>query len=94
MTFPWIEAAVLAGELKLYGCFFDIRSGILERLGEDSTVVQLEVRGPADAVAAALRGVGVRGVSAASRRPAGNNKLAPPSARAERSSLRRSMSEG
>jgi carbonic anhydrase len=35
MTFPWIEAAVLAAELKLYGCFFDIRSGILERLGED-----------------------------------------------------------
>jgi carbonic anhydrase len=35
MTFPWIEAAVAAGELKLYGCFFDIRSGILERLGED-----------------------------------------------------------
>ena len=35
MTFPWIEAAVLAGELKLYGCFFDIRSGVLERLGED-----------------------------------------------------------
>jgi carbonic anhydrase len=35
MTFPWIEAAVVAGELKLYGCFFDIRSGILERLGED-----------------------------------------------------------
>jgi carbonic anhydrase len=35
MTFPWIESAVVAGELKLYGCFFDIRSGILERLGED-----------------------------------------------------------
>ena len=35
MTFPWIEAAVMAGALKLYGCFFDIRSGILERLGED-----------------------------------------------------------
>jgi carbonic anhydrase len=35
MTFPWIEAAVIAGELKLYGCFFDIRSGILERLDED-----------------------------------------------------------
>jgi len=35
MTFPWIEAAVAAGELKLYGCYFDIRSGILERLGED-----------------------------------------------------------
>jgi carbonic anhydrase len=35
MTFPWIEAAVLAGDLKLYGCFFDIRSGILERLDED-----------------------------------------------------------
>ena len=37
MTFPWIEAAVAAGELKLYGCFFDIRSGVLERLGEDGT---------------------------------------------------------
>jgi carbonic anhydrase len=37
MTFPWIEAAVTAGELKLYGCFFDIRSGVLERLGEDGT---------------------------------------------------------
>src|SRR5277367_2399965 len=35
MTFPWIETAVTAGELKLYGCFFDIRSGVLERLGED-----------------------------------------------------------
>jgi carbonic anhydrase len=35
MTFPWIETAVTAGDLKLYGCFFDIRSGILERLGED-----------------------------------------------------------
>ena len=35
MTFPWIEAAVTAGDLSLYGCFFDIRSGILERLGED-----------------------------------------------------------
>jgi carbonic anhydrase len=35
MTFPWIEAAVTAGELKLHGCYFDIRSGILERLGED-----------------------------------------------------------
>jgi carbonic anhydrase len=35
MTFPWIKSAVEAGELKLHGCFFDIRSGILERLGED-----------------------------------------------------------
>ncbi len=35
MTFPWIEAAVTAGELKLYGCFFDIRYGVLERLGAD-----------------------------------------------------------
>jgi carbonic anhydrase len=35
LTFPWIEAAVAAGDLKLHGCFFDIRSGILERLGED-----------------------------------------------------------
>jgi carbonic anhydrase len=35
MTFPWIKARVDAGNLKLYGCFFDIRSGILERLSED-----------------------------------------------------------
>jgi carbonic anhydrase len=35
MTFPWIRAAVESGEMKLYGCFFDIRSGVLERLGED-----------------------------------------------------------
>jgi carbonic anhydrase len=35
MTFPWIRAAVEAGEMKLHGCFFDIRSGVLERLGED-----------------------------------------------------------
>jgi carbonic anhydrase len=35
MSFPWIAAAVSAGTLKLHGCFFDIRSGILERLGGD-----------------------------------------------------------
>jgi carbonic anhydrase len=35
MTFPWIKQAVAKGNLKLHGCFFDIRSGILERLGED-----------------------------------------------------------
>jgi len=35
MTFPWIASAVSAGKLRLHGCFFDIRSGILERLGGD-----------------------------------------------------------
>ena len=35
MTFPWIAKATGAGTLKLHGCFFDIRSGILERLGGD-----------------------------------------------------------
>ena len=34
-TFPWIASAVSAGKLELHGCFFDIRSGILERLGGD-----------------------------------------------------------
>jgi carbonic anhydrase len=34
-TFPWIKSAIEAGQLELHGCFFDIRSGILERLGED-----------------------------------------------------------
>jgi len=37
LTFPWIEAAVRQGDLKLHGCFFDIRSGILERLGDDGS---------------------------------------------------------
>ena len=35
MTFPWIQAPVAAGELTLHGCYFDIRSGILEHLGDD-----------------------------------------------------------
>jgi len=35
MTFPWIKDAVDAGDLSLHGCYFDIRSGVLERLGED-----------------------------------------------------------
>jgi carbonic anhydrase len=35
MSFPWIATATNAGALKLHGCFFDIRSGILERLGDD-----------------------------------------------------------
>ena len=33
LTFPWIKDAVDAGHIALHGCFFDIRSGILERLG-------------------------------------------------------------
>jgi carbonic anhydrase len=37
MTFPWIAAAISAGKLQLHGCFFDIRSGILERLGSDGS---------------------------------------------------------
>jgi len=35
MTFPWIKSAVDAGQTTLHGCFFGIRSGILERLGAD-----------------------------------------------------------
>ncbi len=35
MTFPWIKQAVEAGNLRLHGCYFDIRSGILERLADD-----------------------------------------------------------
>jgi carbonic anhydrase len=35
MTFPWVKTAIEAGQLELHGCFFDIRSGILERLGGD-----------------------------------------------------------
>jgi len=35
MTFPWIRDAVEAGHTTLHGCYFDIRSGVLECLGED-----------------------------------------------------------
>ncbi len=35
LTFPWIKDAVDAGHIALHGCFFDIRSGMLERLGAD-----------------------------------------------------------
>ena len=35
LTFPWIKTEVEAGELHLHGCLFGIRSGVLERLGDD-----------------------------------------------------------
>lgn len=35
MTFPWISEAVNTGRLRLHGCYFDIRSGVLLRLDED-----------------------------------------------------------
>ena len=35
MTFPWIRDAVRDGRLALHGAYFDIRTGILERLGTD-----------------------------------------------------------
>jgi len=35
MTFPWIKQAAEAGSLRLHGCYFGIRSGILEHLGPD-----------------------------------------------------------
>ena len=41
MTFPWIASAVGAGNLNLHGCFFDIRSGVLERLGTDGNFKQV-----------------------------------------------------
>ncbi|MBV8840899.1 MAG: carbonic anhydrase [Alphaproteobacteria bacterium] len=37
MTFPWVHDPVADGKLKLHGCFFDIRSGLLERLGDDGS---------------------------------------------------------
>ncbi|MGE0746642.1 MAG: carbonic anhydrase [Rhodospirillales bacterium] len=34
-TFPWVDEAVAAGRLRLHGCYFDIRFGVLTRLGPD-----------------------------------------------------------
>ena len=42
MTFPWIREQVEAGTLTLHGGFFDIRSGILERLGDDGSFRPIE----------------------------------------------------
>jgi len=39
LTFPWIAARVRAGDLRLHGARFDIRSGILEVLGADGIFV-------------------------------------------------------
>ena len=38
MTFPWIAEAVEAGRVTLAGFRFEIRTGILERLGNDGMV--------------------------------------------------------
>jgi carbonic anhydrase len=43
MTFPWISEPVAQGKLALHGCFFDIRSGILERLGADGAFHPISV---------------------------------------------------
>lgn len=37
MTFPWVREPVEAGALALHGCFFDIRSGVMELLGDDGS---------------------------------------------------------
>jgi carbonic anhydrase len=37
LTFPWIADRVRAGKLKLIGCLFDIRSGVLELLQPDGS---------------------------------------------------------
>ncbi|MCA7119753.1 MAG: carbonic anhydrase [Acidibrevibacterium sp.] len=34
-TFPWIAEAEARGDLRLHGASFDIRSGLLSRLGDD-----------------------------------------------------------
>jgi carbonic anhydrase len=34
-TFRWVRAALEAGRLRLHGCYFGIRSGVLEVLGPD-----------------------------------------------------------
>lgn len=35
MTFPWIAAPVAAGEMRLHGMFYQISTGVLERLHPD-----------------------------------------------------------
>jgi len=47
MTFPWIKDAVEAGHITLHGCFFDIRSGILDGLAR----MEFSSRFPTDKLA-------------------------------------------
>jgi len=35
MTFPWVAEAVVGGRLSLHGAYFDIRNGLLLRMGAD-----------------------------------------------------------
>jgi carbonic anhydrase len=37
MTFPWVKARVAAGEMRLTGGHFDIRTGVLSLLNRDGT---------------------------------------------------------
>ncbi|MBM3950004.1 MAG: carbonic anhydrase [Rhodospirillales bacterium] len=42
-TFPWIRDRVAAGRLRLDGYYFDIRSGILMRLGADGVFAPVPI---------------------------------------------------
>lgn len=41
-TFPWVRERVDAGRMRLHGCYFDIRSGVLTRLGPDGAFHPVE----------------------------------------------------
>jgi hypothetical protein len=41
-----VRAPVELGALALHGCFFDIRSGILERLGDDGSFYAVAAEAP------------------------------------------------
>lgn len=44
LTFPWIGERVAAGQLKLTGSIFDIRSGVLALLNPDGSFVPVDTR--------------------------------------------------
>jgi carbonic anhydrase len=43
LTFPWIRQAAEAGRLTLEGCHFDVRTGVLKRLGADGAFAAVAV---------------------------------------------------
>lgn len=50
MSFRWVREAVEARHLRLWGCHFDIRTGVLQMIGPDGKFAPFDEEATADAV--------------------------------------------
>jgi carbonic anhydrase len=46
LTFPWIRDGAESGSLSMQGCHFDVRTGVLKRLGRDGVFAAVPVEPP------------------------------------------------